>query len=335
MGIDKEWVMRLPKVELHLHLSGAYPLDYLEEIASPSDFKQLKKYLDRNPNDIDYHRWFDVFNVIEKIVNTEEKVEEGVVRLCHAMKDDGLVYLEMRTGLKDLGGGLRGYFEAVQRGIARGMAESGLEVRLILSVRRFSSFSVAQETVSIAMEHYGKGVVAMDLSGDSGLGHVDEILPLLVEAKESGLKLCIHMGECQEERDQELIIDMLSPDRIGHGVHLGIEAQEFMLKNKVPLEICLSSSAKARMIPHMRLHPGIAWRRTGHPVCICTDDPLVFQETLTDEYCHLANLEELGEEDLMEVSRKALSVSFLSDEEKEALLQKMEEAYFATSKLMA
>ncbi len=62
-----------------------------------------------------------------------------------------------------------------------------------------------------------------------------------------------------------------------------IEAKEWMLSHRVPLEVCLTSSVLVKMIDDYRNHPGIEFFRLGHPFIFCTDDPLLFSTTLSQE----------------------------------------------------
>src|SRR5271156_1505968 len=78
----------IPKAELHLHLSGAYPKDYLFSLATEEEKKSLQIALDNVSNKVDYHEIFHVFGLVHKLINTEEKVQKGVEALCSALKQD-------------------------------------------------------------------------------------------------------------------------------------------------------------------------------------------------------------------------------------------------------
>ena len=54
----------IPKVELHLHLGGSYPLDYLFSIATTEQKEELEKNLAAISQKVDYHEVVAAFNVI-------------------------------------------------------------------------------------------------------------------------------------------------------------------------------------------------------------------------------------------------------------------------------
>jgi len=91
------------------------------------------------------------------------------------------------------------------------------------------------------------------------------------------------MGESPEERDQEVLLETLHPDRVGHGVYLTEKAQEWILEHRTPLEVCLTSSYLAKMVDDVKEHPGLRYFQQGHPIVLCTDDPLLFSTTLSQE----------------------------------------------------
>ncbi len=298
------YFQELPKAELHIHLGGAYPQSYLFSIASAEQKQELSKKLNSIANRIDYHDVFQVFSLVSEIVNTEEKVEKGVEALCLALKEDNVVYVEIRCTLKDLGQGMEAYLNAILRGIER-QASDRFTAKLILSLKRNSSLEAARQTVDLALEYRDQGVVGIDISGDSTIGQIDRILPELLRAKEEGLPFVVHIGESPYEKDQMRLLTTLDPVRVGHGIFLVREAADWILTHKTPLEICLTSSVLVQMIDTYDLHPGIQFFNKGHPVVFCTDDPLIFSTTLSKELRLAHRLAGFSLEDVKSITSNA------------------------------
>lgn len=309
-----EEARRLSKSELHLHLGGAWPLAYLEKIAKQEQFLELTKMLDQiHECAMDYHQAFGVFNLVGKIVNSDEKVENGVAALCQELLADNIHYVELRTGLKDMGSGFEGYLNAVLRGIDRGCKGTLLKVNLLLSFRRDTPRFVAEETIALALKYRDRGITGLDLSGDSSIGDASQLLSLLVEAKHS-FPLTLHIGELMKEnRDQQMLeLQFLQPERIGHAVHLCPEAKQWVLDHKIPVELCITSSVKARMVQKASDNPILEWLKVDHPVTVCTDDPLIFGVSLSDEYAQVAMLTGLSPTELIERSEKIIKFEPMS-----------------------
>ncbi len=305
---------KLPKVELHLHLGGAYPIDYLISIAGVEQQAALQRELQRISNSVPYHECFNIFGIVSSIVNTEEKVEQGVEALCHALEGDGVVYAEIRTGIKDLGNGYEEYLKAVIRGIQKGSSEN-LHVRLLLSLQRSSSLAYAQATVNLALKYRDQGIVGLDISGDSTIGKIHTILPEILKAKNEGLFLTLHIGESPQESGQIEILQALCPHRVGHGVHLEPDAQNWIVANKIPMEVCLTSSVLVRMVDQASSHPWMQFPEQ-HPIAICTDDPLIFQTSLSQEYASFLDATRISFEELILLMQNTIQHAFLNREDK-------------------
>lgn len=263
--------------------------------------------------ELDYHDAFRIFSLIGKIVHSDERVENGIVALCQDLILDNVVYAEFRTGLKDLGAGLDGHLAAVLRGIQRGTKGASLKVGLILSLRRDTNYSIAEQTIDLALKYRGKGVVGIDLSGDSTQGDGKNIFSALIRAKENNLPITLHIGESKKETAEQQMMELLTiqPERIGHGVHLCEEGKKWIKEKKILVELCLTSAVKAGMISDAKEHPALELLLQGHPVAICTDDPLVFNTTLSQEYTHVASLTGLLPEEMQELQKQTQNYNFM------------------------
>jgi adenosine deaminase len=303
----------MQKSELHLHIGGSWPIGYLKEISKPQEFADLSTMLDQiYSGGVNYHTIFHVFTLISKIIDSDERIENGVAALCKELILDNVMYVEFRTGLKDLGSDLEGYLEAVLRGVKKGIEGKSLKVGILLSLRRDTNLAIAQKTINLALKYRHAGVVGIDVSGNSIKGKGEYILPALTKAKEHKLPITLHLGESKEETAEQQMMELktIQPERIGHGVHLCREAREWIKEKKIPIELCLTSAVKAGMINDPKEHPALKLLLEGHPVAICTDDPLVFNTTLSQEYEQVANVTGLLPEEIQESQKRIQKYSF-------------------------
>lgn len=313
LAIEEGDLRALPKVELHIHLSGAYPLDYLQSIATQEQYTALETEIARVQDGIPYAEFFKVFKPLSEIVDSDEKVEEGVIALGDWLVDQGVVYCELRTGLKDLGNGLEGHLQAVLRGMERAAAGKPFTWRLLLSVRRENSPEHIEETVDLLLKYADhKTVVGLDLSGNILVGDIWPVQQACDRVHQAGLPVTVHMGEVPGEGDQEPVLLGLKPQRIGHGVHLSEAALDYVTEHKTPLEVCLRSSEAAAMVEHHREHPGHDLRRAGIPISLSTDDPLFFATSPTYEQALYAECNDLSLEELEAFNRETFDQLFVT-----------------------
>lgn len=166
------------KAELHIHVGGSYPLPFIRSIASSAEYDELCRALDNMNRRMDYHEAFHIFEIIKNIVNSDDKIEAGTRAICESLAEDNVSYVELRTGLKDLGNGVESYLKAILAGI-RSFSKSSNKLRavVILSLRRCSTVAEAQKTLEL-IKKYGDSdvaIVGLDISGDSTVGDAEGI----------------------------------------------------------------------------------------------------------------------------------------------------------------
>lgn len=270
-------------VETHIHLGGAWPESLIRELAG-ADYSEIRSFLDDiKAGRVPYHEVFRAFDMVKKHITTREQLLVGVQLTCHEQIANNVTMVELRTGLKDMGGGLEDYLLAVMQGMYLG-AYGSLRAGVVLSLRRSDSAELAQATVDLAIKHYRRGVVGVELSGIS-TSTGTAYLMALQRARSHGIPIALHIGEQPDEDDERQILELetLQPDRLGHCVYLGPQAREWVLRHKKPVEACLTSALLVMKIGSVARHPCFELMRAGVPVIFGTDDPLIFSTNLPEE----------------------------------------------------
>lgn len=290
-------IQSLPKVNAHCHLSGEVPIKTLKKFATPEQKQLLKKTIAEISAGQDYKNAFVIFGLINQIINTHEKLQEAAYQAALRFREDNNQFVLMRTGLKILEGKTyQDYLNSVLEGIKRA-SKDNFNILLMLSLKRASSLEMAKLTVDLALRYRERGVVGIDISDISTDGDIRNILPELRRAKQSGLKIAVHMGELAEEKDQMIIIDALEPDLVDHGVKLCPQAEKWVRNQRVPVTVCLTSSLATKMHKSEETHPWVVnYIDSQHPILLGTDDSTVFGNiTLSDEFMKLSAYIEVEE----------------------------------------
>ncbi|XP_034032150.1 adenosine deaminase-like protein [Thalassophryne amazonica] len=327
----------LPKVELHAHLNGSVSFQTTEKLISRKPHLSIRRGMTAisrgQRRSLD--ECFQVFKVIHQLVDTEEDILMVATDVIREFAADGVKYLELRsTPREELKSGLtkRKYVETVLKAIQQ-CKEDGvdIDVRFLLAVDRRNGAEVAMETVKMAEDFKLSSdglVVGLDLSGDPMVGHVKALLPALQRAKNCGLKLSLHIAEVPSKLDEAELLLNLNPDRIGHGTFLHPEAggsQDHVykvVKNKIPLEMCLTSNVKGQTVSCYDKHHFNYWHQLGHPIVICTDDKGVFCTDLSQEYQVAASTFGLSHEATWKLSQQAIDYIFAPELLKQELKEK-------------
>lgn len=136
----------------------------------------------------------------------------------------------------------------------------------------------------------------------------------------SGLGLTAHAGEFSAS-NVAAALRLPGLSRLGHAVHAAYDRHllDQVLASGVAVECCLTSNLVLGAVHSVRDHPIVTLRDAGVPVVLGTDNPLQFGTTIGREYS-LAGSLGLTTEDLADVSREAISRSFVPSQVKAELL---------------
>ncbi|XP_051239060.1 adenosine deaminase-like protein [Dicentrarchus labrax] len=327
----------LPKVELHAHLNGSVSSQTIEKLIVRKPHLNIEHSMtaigkgQRRTLD----ECFQVFKVIHQLVDTEEDILMVATDVIKEFAADGVKYLELRSTPreeKNTGLSKKGYVETIIKAIQQCKNEGeDIDVRFLVAIDRRNGTEVAMETVKLAEEFMlssGGLVVGLDLSGDPTVGHGKDLLPALQRAKNCGLKLSLHLSEVRSQLEESDLLLNLPPDRIGHGTFLHPEVGgsqslvDKVVKNNIPLELCLTSNVKGQTVPSYSKHHFEYWYQLGHPSVICTDDKGVFCTDLSKEYQLAASTFGLSREAVWKLSQQAIDCIFAPDTVKQQLRQK-------------
>lgn len=149
---------------------------------------------------------------------------------------------------------------------------------------------------------------SIDIRGDETLG-IKQYSEVYKKAKEMGLILKAHAGEFTDVSSIDEAIEYLDLDCITHGLSL-IESNELMKyvsDNEIMVNCCPSSNYLLYRVKSYEKHPIKEFLRNGIICTINTDDELIFNNTINDEYFNLYNSGCLTAEELYEINQNGIT----------------------------
>ena len=158
------------------------------------------------------------------------------------------------------------------------------------------------------MEH---GVVGFGLGGYEVGAPPAPFAHAFAAAKAAGLRSVPHAGETMGAASVRDAVTLLGADRIGHGVR-AIEDPELLAllhERQIPLEINPTSNVCLHVYRRLAEHPFPHLDRMGIPVTVNSDDPPLFNTTLSQEYAVLAAEFGYAPADLARIARNAFQFS--------------------------
>jgi adenosine deaminase len=345
-----------PKVELHLHLDGAVRHSTIFELAQQKkiDLKGAKSVEDvrrllvtHQPADLSkVLSAFDVF--LPCIVGDKDAVERIAYELCEDQSNNGVVYFETRYSPHLLSNTANhkvwgmdsvyrekgtldsaGVVAAVKRGLDRGEKEFGVKARSILCcIRGYESWN--DEVLELATTLKDLGVVAIDVAGcahGADEKYEPSVLRVFKEAAARGIHRTVHAGESGGPQEVIVAMEEMKAQRIGHGYRLLKDEaayQKYAVQQQIHLEGCPYSSVMTGAVPlNWPEHPIERWARDGVNFSINTDDPVCFGNSMYSELCLAKHNIGISVEQLWKCQLNAAKSSFLPDEEKATLVQRI------------
>jgi aminodeoxyfutalosine deaminase len=270
----------LPKAELHLHLEGSVSQRTLMELAPGSDPSEIRARC----RFTGFGGFIETFKWITGHLHAPEDYELITRRLLQDLERQQVRYAEIT-----LSAGVvlwrKQDFAAVYQAVRRAAAASKVTVFWILDAIRHFGPGPAMEVAQLAAARVDDGVVAFGIGGDEARGPAEWFREVFAYARSQGLRLTAHAGEtCGAESIWQAL--EIGAERIGHGISSAQDPAllRHLSDRRIPLEICVSSNLATGAVASLAAHPIRRIYDAGVPIVINSDDPAIFETTLTAEY---------------------------------------------------
>ncbi|MGH7524958.1 MAG: adenosine deaminase [Gemmatimonadales bacterium] len=291
----RDFLRRLPKAELHVHLDGSlraatmielarqadvvlprHEADSLRQWMLVSDARHLADYLAR-------------FEYTIALLQTPEAIERVAYEMVEDAAADGLRYLEVRYCPRlstQQGLSMDEAVAAEWRGLQRGQRDFGVITRIInCALRQFEpAISVAIAEHSVRMRDHG--VVGFDLAGPEAQYPPELHAEAFTVAARGGLAITVHAGEDAGPDSIFEAIHACGAVRIGHATRLveNPELLRYVRDRRIGIEVNITSNLQTRAVRTAAEHPVRRYFDEQLAVTLCTDSWLMSGVTLSDEY---------------------------------------------------
>jgi len=333
MKLDPKILQSLPKVLLHEHLDGVLRPGTVIDLAKDTGYKDLptespqalSDWFFRGANQGSLAKYLEGFAHTIAVMQTEEALQRVAYEQAEDLSRDGIVYFETRfapvfhtqKGLTH-----QQIVSAVLKGLEKGRKDFGISSGLIICAMR--NMNTSLEMAELAVDFRARGVVGFDLAGEEGgyppKKHVDAFHYIQRE----NFNITVHAGEGYGKESIWQAIQYCGAHRIGHGtrliddiavvdgkaVKLGDLAQ-YVLDKRIPLEICLLSNVHTGATPSLAQHPFKILYQEKFRVTLNTDNRLMSQTTMSQEFEAAAATFRLTIADFEKITINAMKSAFL------------------------
>jgi aminodeoxyfutalosine deaminase len=343
--VSDDFILALPKAELHLHLEGTVDPPTLSELSHRHP-TPLSTTNDRYRNIEDSGRVFTeeearalyeykdftgfmwAFKTVTERLRTAEDYELVTYRLMQKLLAQNVVHAEVYISagvVQWRGQEFAPLFEGAERGRQRGEHDFGMSLYWIFDAVRHFGVDEARRVVDDAIRLKGSTVVGIGIGGDERRAGPEQFRDVYEHAANHGLRLTVHAGETLGPESIWGALRELKADRIGHGLHAidDPELVRYLAEKQIPVEICITSNVMTGCCTALEQHPVRKLFDAGVLVTLNTDDPDMFRTTLIREYQIAQDVFGFTDDELRELARNSFRGSFLPDERKRELLAKL------------
>ena len=322
---------RTPLTELHVHLGAAvtpavmWGIAHAQGIRLPTKdywaFRDLITVGRRRRGSGSLKAYLDLFHWTELIQSSPLAVERSVYEVIGgAYRKNNVTTMELRFNpMKRNRGGeqdLDHIIAAAVRGMDKASLEYPIKPGLIFCLDRAFPYELNEIIVEKAIGWHDRGVVGIDIAGpESVTFRVADYRRLFRRARQYGLGLTIHTGESGPVEEVARVVELLEPDRIGHGVKAAYDPRAMaMIRDRgIVLEICPTSNLNTRVVSGWDEFRWIfdTLRRNEVRFTINTDGPEMLKTYIRDELATLGRLGIMSVEEQEDVMRTGLAASFV------------------------
>jgi len=316
-----DFITRLPKAELHLHIEGslepelmfalaarngiAIPYASVEQVRAAYAFSNLQDFL-------------DIYYAGAGVLQAQADFRDLAMAYFERAAADGVVHAEIMFDPQthtDRGIAFGTVIEGLLAAMAEAEARLGITSCLIMSFLRHLSEEAAFETLAMA-EPWLDRITAVGLDS-SEVGHPpSKFARVFAAARAEGLRLTAHAGEEGPPDYVYEALDGLGVDRIDHG-NRALEDERLVARlaaEGMTLTVCPLSNLKLCVVGDLADHPLDRMLAAGLKATVNSDDPAYFGGYVADNYRAVAEARGLSRGDLVQLARNSFTGSFLPAE---------------------
>jgi adenosine deaminase len=360
MSLTIEQIRSAPKVLLHDHLDGGPRPRTVIELARETGYDGLPQRLLADADELTKaltagaHRghlnlYLDAFRHTVGVMQTREALTRVAAECAEDLAQDGVVYAEVRFAPElhtERGLSMSDVVEAVLEGFRQGSEGQPVRVYGLLTAMRTAARSA--EIAELAVRYRDQGVVGFDIAGAEAGSPPSRHLDAFGYIHRENFHTTIHAGEGFGLPSIWEAVQYCGADRLGHGVRIidditigeSGEARlgrlaSYIRDKRIPLEMCPTSNVQTGAAPSIAEHPIRVLRQLKFRVTVNTDNRLMSQVTLSEEFHRLVTEFGYGWPDIEWLTINAMKSAFIGFDERLRLIDTVLKPGFATARALS
>ena len=314
----EEFITRLPKAELHLHIEGSLEPEMLFALAAKRGIRLPYASVEAVRSAYRFHdlqSFLDIYYAGAAVLREEQDFFDltyAYLRRAHA---DGVVHAEIFFDPQThtaRGVALATVVNGISTALAAGQRDLGISSRLIMCFLRHLSEGEALATLAEA-EAFLDRIAGVGLDSAERGNPPAKFRRVFERAAALGLRRVAHAGEEGPPSYISDALDLLGAERIDHGVACEADAALVarLARGRVPLTVCPLSNLRLAVIGDMRDHNLKRLLDRGLCVTVNSDDPAYFGGYVLANFVAVAEALDLSAADVRQLAINSIEASWL------------------------
>ncbi|SVB30577.1 uncharacterized protein METZ01_LOCUS183431 [marine metagenome] len=319
-----EFIAKMPKAELHVHLEGTLEPGHIFQLAQRNNIELQYETPEQIIAAYDFHdlpSFLAIYYAAMNVLQTEQDFYELTYQYLKKAAADNVIYVE--PFFDPQAHTSRGVaFETIVNGIHQAQvdaaAQLGVESNLIMCFLRDMSAESAMEHLEMSVLFKDR-IIGVGLDSDEKDNPPVKFAEVFAKARAEGYKLTMHCDVNQKDILGHIreCLDLIQVDRIDHGVNC-LEDETLIqdiVDRGLGLTVCpVSNRFVVQSLTSSEIKTMLS---RGIKATVNSDDPAYFRAYMNDNFIALAKEGDFSRAEIVQLSRNAFDIAWLSDDRRQ------------------
>ena len=319
-----EFIAKMPKAELHVHLEGTLEPGHIFQLAQRNNIELQYETPEQIIAAYDFHdlpSFLAIYYAAMNVLQTERDFYELTYQYLKKAAADNVIYVE--PFFDPQAHTSRGVaFETIVNGIHQAQVDAavqlGVESNLIMCFLRDMSAESAMEHLEMSLLFKDR-IIGVGLDSDEKDNPPIKFAEVFAKARAEGYKLTMHCDVNQKDILDHIreCLELIQVDRIDHGVNC-LEDESLIqdiVDRGLGLTVCpVSNRFVVQSLTTSEIKTMLS---RGIKATVNSDDPAYFRAYMNDNFIALAKEGDFSRAEIVQLSRNAFDIAWLSDDRRQ------------------
>ncbi|AFZ36734.1 Adenosine deaminase [Stanieria cyanosphaera PCC 7437] len=328
------FIVGLPKAELHLHIEGTLEPELMFTLAERNKIKLPFHSISEAKQAYNFNNlqsFLDIYYQGSNVLQQEQDFYDLTWAYLQKAATQNVKHTEIffdPQSHTERGIAFETVYQGIYRALQAGQKELGISFQLIVCFLRHLSAAEALKTLEMALP-YKETIIAVGLDSSEQGNPPAKFQAIFDRARKEGFLTVAHAGEEGAPAYIWEAINLLHVSRIDHGVR-SIEDQDlikYLAEQQIPLTVCPLSNIKLKVFETIEKHNLKQLLDLGLCVTVNSDDPAYFGGYIAENYQAVQDALNLNQTEIYQLAKNSFQASFLQLETKQSLITELDHYY--------